>query len=395
MSQCPEVIARRTESYYGAFAFASVVVTAFASFLSNQRFYASESWVWVVFAAGAVYASFGVLWSGVIDETAPFKRLLYYTVQIALVTLILYASPSRGFLGIVVLPLVSQAIFDLRARWASVVGGYLFLATICVWGIPVGLRGVLQAVLNYATAFIFTVAFTIITKKALIAREHASALRVKVERANEQLRAYAAQAEELATTRERNRLAREIHDGVGHYLTVIKTQLDAAAALLPDQPERARDVVQKAAKLSADALDDVRRSVGAFRSDHVRPPLPDAVRALVSEAALPVDVRVEGDLRPLPPAVEHAIFRAAQEALTNIRKHAAATAATLRLDFSQPQRLVLEVADNGRGCRGAVPESGQGFGLQGMRERIEVLGGRVSSENRPEGGFLLTVEVPG
>ena len=83
--------------------------------------------------------------------------------------------------------------------------------------------------------------------------------------------------------------------------------------------------------------------------------------------------------------------RSAQEGLTNIRKHAGATAAELTLDFTAATRVTLTVADNGRGANGAAAS---GFGLVGIRERIEILGGRVQSANRPGGGYILTVEVP-
>jgi signal transduction histidine kinase len=216
-------------------------------------------------------------------------------------------------------------------------------------------------------------------------------LRGEVEEANRQLREYAAQAEELATARERNRLAREIHDGVGHYLTVVKTQLDAAAALLPTQPEPAREAVLKASRLAGEALDDVRRSVGTLRTDVARPPLADALRGLTAELGLPVTVRVDGAVRPLAPAVEHALFRSAQEGLTNVRRHAHATTAEVALDFRPADRVLLAVVDNGHGV---VSSPNGGFGLRGIRERIQILGGRVEAGNRDEGGFALRVEVP-
>jgi len=244
---------------------------------------------------------------------------------------------------------------------------------------------------NYSAAFAFTIAFTIITKQALNARAQQEKLRLEIEAANTQLRAAAAQTEELATTRERNRVAREIHDGVGHYLTVVKTQLDAAAALIPHRPAEARTAVEKAAKLTAEALDDVRRSVGALRTDAPRLPLPEALRELVAHGEPVPTLAIEGAPRPIAPGIEHALFRAAQEGLTNIRKHARATSALVRLDFRTPSRVVLELSDNGVGANGAP---GSGFGLQGLRERIEVIGGKVDAANRLEGGFALRVEVP-
>ena len=102
-------------------------------------------------------------------------------------------------------------------------------------------------------------------------------------------------------------------------------------------------------------------------------------------------VQIEGVARPLPSGVEHALFRAAQEGLTNVRKHAGAQEASLVLDFRAPDQVRLEIADNGRGAPSVDP---RGFGLVGLRERIELLGGRVEAGPRPEGGFRLRVEVP-
>src|SRR5207253_2762185 len=97
----------------------------------------------------------------------------------------------------------------------------------------------------------------------------------------------------------------------------------------------------------------------------------------------------EGAARPLSPGIEHALFRSAQEGLTNIRKHSAASVAEVALDFQRADQVKLTVVDNGRGSTGA---NGGGFGLLGIRERIEVLGGRVESGNRRDGGFALTIE---
>ena len=381
----------RSGSLYGSFAYASVILTCYATYFSTSYFYTSEWMVPVVFTLGAVYAAFGVLGGGILECRGRMSYAVYYLLQCAVLTGIIFLSPARGFLGILVLPLMSQAIFDLRTRYAVLVGFYLFSANVALWAIPYGWGGATQAIVNYLAAFAFTIAFTIITKQALNSREREEKLRQQVEAANELLRAQAAQMEDFATTRERNRLAREIHDGVGHYLTVVKTQLDAAAALIGTRPDEARASVMKAAKLTGDALDDVRRSVGALRTEAARPPLPEALRTLTAESGLPATVRLEGAPRPLSPGIEHALFRSAQEALTNIRKHAAASAAEVLLDFRAPGRVTLVVTDNGHGANGS-PASG--FGLRGIAERIEVIGGHVESGNRAEGGFALTVEVP-
>ncbi len=391
-TQTPTPDFHRTGSLYGGFAFATIILTCFAGYFYSNRFYQPAEMVPVTFALGAVYAALGILSNDFTRLVRRVPLLAYYLTQCAVLTAMVMLSPTRGFFGMIVLPLASQSLFDLRGRNAAVVVVYLFALSIGVWGLDFGWRAAMEASFNYAAGFAFTVAFTLITRQALFAREQSEKLRAELEEANDKLRAYAAQAEELATTRERNRLAREIHDGVGHYLTVVKTQLDVAAAYCTSDPALAKANVEKAAKLTTEALEDVRRSVGTLRTDSTRPPLPEAVKQLAAVGEPHTAVAIEGTPRVLPPAVEHALFRAAQEGLTNVRKHSAATTALLQLDFRDAARVRLEISDNGRGSPPAAPDTG--FGLTGIRERVELLGGKVESGNRLEGGFALRVEVP-
>ena len=385
-------------AYYGSFAFASIIVACYGGILTTNNVHVWP-WLrvspeWLTLATiflGMVYTMTGILCLKLTVGSPARYHWAYFLFQGALLTTILVISPTRGFIGMLCLPVVSQAVFTLRWPGITAVTLYFYAANVAVWGIPYGWSSALNALISYSAGFAFTVIFTAITRQALEARLCSENLRKELEAANALLRAQATQTEELATTRERNRVAREIHDGVGHYLTVVKTQLDAASALLPASPDRAREAVGKAAKLAAEALDDVRRSVGTLRTDAARPPLPDALKELAAHGEPAPTLAIEGEPRPLTPGVEHALFRAAQEGLTNIRKHAQATNALLRLDFRTPQRVVLELADNGVGANGA---SDNGFGLRGLRERIELLGGTVATGNRLEGGFALRVEVP-
>lgn len=378
---------------YGAFAFGCVILTCFMQFVVMKRISGSPAQVALTFALGGLYAALGILNDGIALRYGMPWRNRIFAAMLTIVTVMLFVSPVRGFFAIIVLPLMSQAIFDYSPRRALVVGLYLYVVSIAVLGYYYGVRAIPEGTISYLAAFAFTAAFTFITRRALDARDREGQLRAELEEANEKLRAYAVQAEELATTRERNRLAREIHDGVGHYLTVVKTQLDVAAAVCATNPEQAKANVEKASRLTAEALDDVRRSVGSLRADTARPPLPDAIKQLAAHGEPEPAVAIEGTPRALPPAVEHALFRAAQEGLTNIRKHARATSALVRLDFRDAARVHLELSDNGIGRNGDGAASG-GFGLTGLRERIELLGGTVTAANRLEGGFALRVEVP-
>jgi len=384
----------RIGSLYGASAFAVVVLASFAGFLLPQRTYYTGEWaVPVTFALGVVYTLLFILGGAKLDcHDNRRAHAVYYLCLCAVTTALVAVSPLRGFFGLAVLPLASRSIFDLSARGAVAVCGYLYALNVAIWGIPFGWGAAGQAMINYSAGFAFTIGFTILTKHAILGREREERLRRELEAANTQLRAHAAQAEELATTRERNRVAREIHDGVGHYLTVVKTQLDAAAALLPADPTRARHAVTRAAGLAAEALDDVRRSVGKLRTDAPRRPLPEALQELAAHGEPVPAVQVLGTPRELSAAAEHALFRSAQEGLTNVRKHARARSATLQLDFRAPDRVRLELADDGAGAHGAPAA---GHGLQGLRERAEILGGRMTAAPRPGGGFALAVEIPG
>ncbi|MCO1659401.1 sensor histidine kinase [Pseudonocardia humida] len=218
--------------------------------------------------------------------------------------------------------------------------------------------------------------------------------RHELAQAHGQLRDYAAQAERLATVQERNRVARDIHDGLGHSLTVVQMQVKAARAVLSADPGRADEVLAKAQEQAETALAEVRRSVAALREPRHVPPLPAALTALAEEtsaAGIPTGVTISGEERALPDESREALFRAAQEGLTNVRKHSRATHAGLVLEFADGV-VRVEVHDDGAGAAGTASE---GFGLVGLRERAARLGGRLDLDTAPGEGCTLAMEVPG
>jgi len=344
---------------------------------------------------GVFYLWFGnaaPFWNGVGENVR--RKLVYMAVQVPVVTLILFLSPVPGNVALLVLPLVSQVVFMLPWALAGLFSALLYFVTLAHIAVPYGWRAAFNNSFGLLAAFVFVIAFSVIGQREALAREEAEALTARLEEANRKLRDAAAQAEELAVARERNRLAREIHDGLGHYLTTIAVQLEAAQALMGDSLSQAADAIQKAGKLSQEALADVRRSVGALRVDAPRVPLVNQLEELAkADPQLIADVTVQGTVRDLAPAVEHALHRVAQEGLTNVRKHAGSAEAKILLDFQALSRVRLEVVNGGG--RPASREPGAGFGLNGVRERIELLGGRMEAAARPEGGFSLRVEVPG
>jgi len=142
-------------------------------------------------------------------------------------------------------------------------------------------------------------------------------------------------------------------------------------------------------------LQEIRRSVAALRTSpmHDRP-LAEALQQLVAQSAvggLEANLETLGDIRPLSPQAALTLYRAAQEGLTNTRKHASARTVRLLLDFRQPQAVALTITDDGAG---ASPNTPDGFGLLGLRERVQLLGGQASIQTSPGNGFVLHVEIP-
>lgn len=223
-----------------------------------------------------------------------------------------------------------------------------------------------------------------------------------------------------ATLAERNRIGREVHDVLAHSLGALSVQLDAADALLEsgDDPDKARRLVQQARLLAVRGLEETRQAVHALRDDPVA--LAEQLSSLAAHDG--ADLVVTGSPRPLQPDAGLALYRAAQEALTNARKHAPGASVSIRLGFEASSTFLsvtngpapntaLTGSDptNGSGPRvdtdteaeaeavgepkDALRDTGGGFGLRGMRERIELLGGHVVAEPRAA-GWTVEVAVP-
>lgn len=209
-----------------------------------------------------------------------------------------------------------------------------------------------------------------------------------------------ARAEEARAraTEERLRIARDLHDVLAHHVSLINVQAGTALHLLDEQPGLAREALTAIKASSKEVLVELRGMLGVLRRvDEELPRVPtaglaglDALAERMRGTGLPVTVRTEGTARALPTALDTAAFRIAQEALTNVHRHAGAAAATVLLDYSGPD-LVLQVDDDGRGAKG---EPSAGNGIPGMRERAAAFGGRLDAGPRPGGGFRVRAQLP-
>ena len=217
--------------------------------------------------------------------------------------------------------------------------------------------------------------------------------------AHTQLQEYSAQVEELSVIRERNRIAREIHDTLGHALTLLSVQLETATQLEARGDPRLHEELLQARQVAKACLTEVRHSVEALRPDEASAgSLQEQLRKLVAEFETTCpETRITLDLEeathPLNPEVCLTLYRCAQEALTNIRKHAHATKVLLRLSTSDEQ-VELTVLDNGQGCEPIHEQRASGFGLRGMRERVALLDGTLSAGPQPGQGWRVDVVLP-
>jgi signal transduction histidine kinase len=248
-------------------------------------------------------------------------------------------------------------------------------------------------------AFLITYGYVMIIRELALAHTAKEVANARLAEAHARLQEYSAQVEDLSTIRERNRIAREIHDTLGHSLTLLSVQLETATQLEARGDSRLPEKLLEARRVAKACLADVRHSVEALRPDEASSgSLSEQLQRLVKEFEATchetsITLDIEEAIPPLNAEQCQALYRCAQEALTNIRKHAHATKVLLRLCASGEQDGMVEltVLDNGQGRSPQDEQHTSGFGLVGMRERLTSLDGTLRAG--PERGHGWRVEV--
>ena len=230
-------------------------------------------------------------------------------------------------------------------------------------------------------------------------QEELETLHASLETSHRQLQASTHQVAELAATEERNRLARDIHDSLGHHLSAINIQLEKASAYKVRDPKRAAEAVDHAKRTVKEALKDVRESVSSLREGEAFS-LAESLRSLVermNHSNLKIDLKQVGTEVGYPKLALMTLYRAVQEGLTNIHRYAQAEEVAIQLHLGKNE-ATLSVADTGRGFD--VPaweadfEGRQTYGLQGLRERLNLVGGHLELTSRIGQGTKLEVVIP-
>jgi signal transduction histidine kinase len=378
--------------------FIAIVAVAYFSALVRLRYggwphYSRVEWI-ILISSSLLYLIIGTAgFAFCRQKKLPGFNVLYLAVQVILAETILRFLPSPvAFL--IILPLAGQSFMLLSRIWAGLFCVFLLLTLAIPIGWRFGLFPAFVAGSFVLAGMVFVVAFTLLAINEANSRQQVERLADALSEANQKLRDYASQAEELATLRERGRLAREIHDSLGHYLTVVNVLIEASRAVLHNEPQRAGEILEQAQALTREGLAEVRRAVSEMHDSLVDlRPLPETLESLAEECritGIDATLEVNGEPAALSPEVRLTLYRAAQEGLTNVRRHAQASCVSLKLDFGDSGKVRLRIEDNGIG--GA--ETKHGFGLDGIRQRAGLLGGEVFVRGEPGLGFSLEVELP-
>jgi signal transduction histidine kinase len=337
----------------------------------------------------------------VLPSGKPVQKVAYTAIEIGLIfygTLLGYLHILPSLYLIVVIR--SCFIFELPGRWAIAVLSFLLFLIHKIQYMQ-GMMPMLDRhgqhqfwMQQISEMMLFSVSLFFILRfvSTWLSERY---MREQLIAAHGQLQQYALQVEDLATVQERNRIARDIHDSLGHALTALNVQLQTVLKLWDVDPSGAKSFLTKAQRLGEIAIKEVRQSVRTLRIEvRQEEPLEKAIAALAEDFRQSTGISVLTKIQietVLSQQIVKAIHRIVQEALTNICKHAQATTVEIQLRTTSTH-VCLSVTDNGAGF---VPDFiPQGFGLQGMQERVAALGGSFAIHSKPKHGCQIVIDLP-
>lgn len=317
---------------------------------------------------------------------------IYLILQTTLVFMLMRLPGTPDFMATLLGVLSMQVMLRLPTRigvlWiglCTVIMGWLLFLTFQYQAIAL--------TLIYTASNVFLGAYTRTIRLADVARQHNQNLASELEQANIQLRDYSTRIEKLAAVRERNRLARELHDSVTQTVFSMNLTSQSAALLLERDPSRVVDQLERMYTLSRSALGEMQILIEELKPEPVdRGGLPDAIHQLLTESrfrdSLSVSVEVIGD-QPLALSEQHGLYRIIQEALNNVLKHAKVSQAQVRLHLKEP--MWVEIEDKGLGFDTQQPGSSGSLGMVSMHERAAEIGWELEVFSTPSLGTRIRV----
>jgi signal transduction histidine kinase len=316
---------------------------------------------------------------------------------------------------IAMVPARSEVYFLLFLQWAQYAtffgvwpAGFLaalvniFLVFGFMLFLGLSLNDLVQVAPEFFMGMALSLVFVFMIDRSSRETQRVEGLLKELEAANNELKTAQQKEKDLAVAEERIRLARDIHDGLGHHLTVLSIQLQAAEKLINRDAQAAGEAVRLCRAEAQAALDEVRQSVGMLRhesqSHENSPPFPELLAGVVANfersTGLSSDFKQNGAPQELPFAIQQTLFRALQEGLTNVQKHGSGvTRVHIALEYT-PGEVCLALNDNGQSSREAATSTPAGYGLAGLRERAVRLGGVFQSGFTANGGFEVEMRIP-
>ena len=373
------------------FAFGSAAVTVIIA--------QSDALTWREITAAGLCVAQGLLYFFAIVRTGwPISRsrlTLYFVGGLGLWLLACWLNPFLWWLGFTyfgqmfgLLPL--QAVIPSTAVLTALI--VLIISDWKITDLPIG------AVIGFSIQWLVAMVLYLFIYGIIRTSGERAKLIAKLEAAQKELELAHQRDTELATLQERERLARDLHDSLGHALVALSVQLEAIQRLYKVDPERASAQVDELKTLTRASMDDLRRSLAGLRAPGLgERRLSDALQALSVDtgqrAHLEIKCHVAEGANQLSPTQAETLWRVAQEALANIERHAAARTVQIRLDM-ESKTARLTVKDDGRGMPPEAEKQPGHYGLRGMRERVEGLGGEVTFTSNGPGGTCVNVKLP-
>jgi len=351
-------------------------------------------WLVVVLTGTLFLINLGIHWFQLGKRPKVMRG--YLLIGSAFVVALLWLNPRLNFYIILFYVLSTEALmcFDRREGY-----GWLGFFTVLTIGLLFSLTEFIEAAISlpiYLGGFFFFFTFANATYQANLARTESQRLLEELRAAHRQLQEYATKAEQLAVAEERNRLSREMHDTIGHRLTVASVQLEGVQKLISKDPDKAAKMAETVREQVREALRELRQTVTTLREPleadlSLDTSLKRLVRGFEEATGIIIHLMLPEAFPEMTAAHRLAIYRTAQEALTNAQKHADAQQVWLQVS-RQDDILTLRVSDNGRGLQERGEDSG--FGLRGIQERAAQLGGELRLEERKGGGAQVCLSLP-
>jgi signal transduction histidine kinase len=376
-------------TYLGVYLFAIATVVRVLSILQGEPYPGIVVGLFVVFFVLLVIEPW-------LSRRSRLYTHIYFAVQTGIVMALAILPPVNDFFASLFFSLILQAMYVLPARMGfRWVGGFAIIMAVFMLHIY-GLAG-LPLILIYAAGYLFMGSYAAFIRQAETTNEDSEKILDELKTAHQQLKVYAAQAEELAVVQERNRLARNLHDSVTQTIFSMTLSAESARILFERDKSRAEAQLEKLQGLAKSALAEIRSLIfelqpAAITNQEFIPALREHVSTIERQHGMLVALRVVGEPH-LSDEQAQRLFRVIQEALYNVIKHALVNEASVNLLFEQ-DRIFVEVEDHGRGFTPVdIPPEDKHMGLSSMRHRVDIMGGSLSISSQPGEGTTVTIEI--